>query len=69
MFDENEIIKESSYYTYDYLIIKEEYENGKIVSKEEFINSELNKITTYDFNGKVKEVLFKRGNEWNIYRD
>lgn len=69
LFDENEIIKESSYYTYGYLIIKEEYENGKIVSKEEFINSELNKVTTYDFNGKVKEVLFKRGNEWDIYRD
>lgn len=66
----NNIIYDCSYYTYGYLVIKEEYDSfGNIVSKEEFINSQLNKITTYYSNGKIKDVIFKNGNAWKIYQD
>jgi|GEM_PF-2035300 hypothetical protein len=67
---EDGIILNTFYYTYGYLVIKEDYDNlGNLTTKEEYINGESNRITTYKPNGEVSNIMFKKGNSWRIYED
>lgn len=69
VFEDGKILN-TYYYTYGYLVIKEDYDSfGNLTTKEEYINGETNKITTYKPNGEVKNILFKKGNSWRIYED
>lgn len=69
VFEDGKILN-TYYYTYGYLVIKEDYDSfGNLITKEEYINGETNKITTYKPNGEVKNILFKKGNSWRIYED